>query len=522
MNFGCFYNSKPSPGRCIKDINSNVIEEKCEIVDNNCKLKRIQFNDNSKVVEEKCEIQDNNCKLKQKMLIKSNNNNNNNNNINNDNKKYKDKLSGPILAYITNYMNKSYNFFGDAHYSMEGNCKPCQDFNLDNLKIMKSEGSENCYDISVLLANTFTEAAKKGVWIDFYIESPFLNLQEENPNSKFYYTHMKDYLDKLVYIFYNCLNKLKCDYSTTRFHYVDIRLKYQKYDLKKLLSNLEETKFRILDENSYERYIFDRVSKSINELKNQIKTNERSKNKYIENTDKLIKDFYFSGGKTVENRIEGKYFKLFNLYLTSDNIIEDINNLLLKEINNEILLKKIKEILIPSYFIKYRRGKIMHKIRAQLEALEYEGNMEMSKLIQNHFISIYKKRSTNLVYEIKDLWTSVMLIYDNFVNAKIRKIDDALKIIDKIQEKNEEIKKLEIPYIKQEALMMDIYTLSRMFRKYLGKKHTDSVKVITYTGAAHARVYRKFFNEVLNTKFIDYYPKFDQRCLNVDINDFKI
>ena len=39
-DFGCFYNPRPAPGRCIKDPYSTTVEAKCEKVDNRCRLKQ--------------------------------------------------------------------------------------------------------------------------------------------------------------------------------------------------------------------------------------------------------------------------------------------------------------------------------------------------------------------------------------------------------------------------------------------------------------------------------------------------
>ena len=44
-NFGCFYNPRPSPGRCIKDTRSKIVEGKCKIVNNACKLNQTSLPD---------------------------------------------------------------------------------------------------------------------------------------------------------------------------------------------------------------------------------------------------------------------------------------------------------------------------------------------------------------------------------------------------------------------------------------------------------------------------------------------
>src|SRR5579883_583766 len=196
---GCFYNPRPSPGRCIKDTSYGKVDKECELVDNTCKLKSLNAVKNENISPMAIPI---GISYQPKSVEKNNG---------------KDKLSGPVSAFVckysqaqnnplfamaSNYHDKSYNFFGDAHFSIANTCKPCQNFNKGKID----------------------QSVKEKKWIDFYIELPYLPTEGYRPSKKAIESSVKDYIDKLYNIFYNCLNKLDCDYSTTRFHYLDIRL----------------------------------------------------------------------------------------------------------------------------------------------------------------------------------------------------------------------------------------------------------------------------------------------------------
>jgi hypothetical protein len=36
---GCFYNPRPEPGRCLKDLQSNKVDPQCQLVQNTCQLR---------------------------------------------------------------------------------------------------------------------------------------------------------------------------------------------------------------------------------------------------------------------------------------------------------------------------------------------------------------------------------------------------------------------------------------------------------------------------------------------------
>ena len=513
MKYGCAFSPRPSPGRCVKDPGSSKVDSQCQAIDGVCRL--VGASIPQKPVEEK-KIQP---QIQSQTTAQI---------------KYNGKISGPISAYATE-LGKSYNFFGDAHFSMTKTCKPCKDIKVPSLQVVNPQNADNCYDISLLLAEVFTKASEERKWIDFYIEIPFLTTNQNNfkPSSSDISDGIDQfgYIYKLYYIFYNCLNKAGCKYDTTRFHYVDVRLEYQKSDLKGLTEEMKQiiemsgqklpprysTSFIV-----YESYVSTiRVREAMQEFAKMVMQKERKRNSYIEETDKLMRELYFSGGQTMAGKIDPKNFRLFKLYLTSDNFAEDAANLI------ESKTVDSYKYLVPANLMVNRKGRNMHRIRSQLFALEEEGKGELVQKIVHYLINRYEKTVSNVA--IIDLWRSLMIAYDGYLNSKYRSLEDVHFLLDKLSQEFNKLTKISSFTISGVSLLMDAYTLSRMFREFLGKNHIDSSKSIVYAGDAHISTYVDFFEKELGAPFNKYDPNKDKlknyesllRCIDVNLDDFK-
>ena len=532
MEFGCAYARNPSPGYCVKDVRSKVVDKQCEVKEGTCKLIGAVA-----PLQNPIQSQIQQPQTPQMQTIK---------NLpplsprKNTPIKHNAKISGPISAYATKLTGKSFNFFGDAHFSMMGTCKPCKDIKIPSLQMNIPENSADCDDISVLLSEVFSKASVEKKWIDFYIEIPFLSTNKFRPSDRDVASGIDSfgYLYKLYYIFYNCLNKTNCKYDTTRFHYVDIRLEYRQSDLKGLTEEMKQiiamtgqklppsygSTFII-----YESYISTiRVENCVDKFAEMVMNNDRKRNSYIEETDKLMRDLYFSGGQTMTGKIEPKNFRLFKLYLTSDNFLKDATDLIdLSSVRDGKELLELRDQLAPPTMMVNRKGKNMHRIRSQLLSLEEEGKGELVNNIVNFIVEQYIKNVNNS--SIIDLWRSLMIAYDGYINAKYRAIDDVHFLIDKLSQEFRKLMQITSVTISGVSLLMDAYTLARIFRSYPGKDHVDSVKSIVYAGDAHISTYVKFFESVLGVDFKKYNPNNKNlknyeslsRCLSVDMSDFK-
>ncbi len=514
MEFGCAFARNPSPGYCRVDKNSKIVDKQCEVKEGTCKLISLKSETSKLQTLPSTQTLPISQTIKSLPPLSP--------------RKVNGKISGPISAYATKLEGKSYNFFGDAHFSMTGTCKPCKDIKIPSLQMTIPPNAENCDEISVLLSEIFTKASLEKKWIDFYIEIPFLSTNKFRPSDRDVASGIDSfgYLYKLYYIFYNCLNKTNCKYDTTRFHYVDIRLEYRQSDLKGLTEEMKQiiamtgqklpptygSTFII-----YESYISTiRVENCVDKFAEMVMKNDRTRNSYIEETDKLMRDLYFSGGQTMTGKIEPKNFRLFKLYLTSDNFLKDVTDL--------IDLSSVKD---GKELLELSQGKNMHRIRSQLLSLEEEGKGELANNILNFIVDQYIKNVNNS--SIIDLWRSLMIAYDGYINAKYRAIDDVHFLIDKLSQEFRKLMQITSVTISGVSLLMDTYTLARIFRTYPGKNHIDSLKSIVYAGDAHISTYVNFFETVIGVGFQKYNPNKDNlknyeslsRCLSVDISDFK-
>ena len=516
MKYGCAFSPRPSPGRCVKDPGSSKVDSQCQAIDGVCRLVGVAV-PQKPVEEKKIQPQIQNPQIQPQPPVQI---------------KYDGKISGPISAYATE-LGKSYNFFGDAHFSMTKTCSPCKDIKVPSLQVVNPPNADNCYDISLLLSELFTKASDERKWIDFYIEIPFITAANFKPASQDVADGIDrfGYIYKLYYIFYNCLNKAGCKYDTTRFHYVDIRLEYQKSDLRGLTEEMKQiitmTGQKLPPSYStsyivYESYVSTiRVRESMQEFAKMVMRKERKRNSYIEETDKLRRELYFSGGQTMSGKVEPKNFRLFKLYLTSDNFAADVENL----IENKSV--DSYKFLVPANVMVNRKGRNMHRIRAQLFALEEEGKGEIVNKIVSYLINRYEKSVNNS--SIIDLWRSLMIAYDGYLNAKYRSLDDVHFLLDKLSQEFNKITEIMSFTVTGVSLLMDAYTLSRMFRGFVGKDHIDSSKSIVYAGDAHISTYVDFFETQLNASFHKYDPNKNKlknyealsRCIDVNLDDFK-
>ena len=79
----------------------------------------------------------------------------------------------------------------------------------------------------------------------------------------------------------------------------------------------------------------------------------------------------------------------------------------------------------------------MHRIRAQIEALEHEGMGEFAKKLTDFLIQKYNNRVDNS--SVIDLWRSVMTTYEGYINARYRSLNDVYALIGKIKKETEKI-----------------------------------------------------------------------------------
>ena len=458
-------------------------------------------------------------------------------------------LSGPVSAYSTELNGKKYYFFGDQHRSTKNNCpQPCNDFDLSTLT---QKQDTNCYDVTVLLDRIFKRAEQSNQPVDFYLEIPFLPKNLPYPSREFIQQEIINtgYIYKLFYMFWPCFIKQNCDYKTTRFHYIDVRLQYETATLGEV-TNEENIISMISGQNdwktvpaTFDMYLLlTRISESMNILARMLLNSENQREEYIETTNLLIRDLFLSGGQTLAGFVEPKNVRLFRLYLESDNFIEDVNNLfgnVLSQIPEQSRVDIKQALYQPSLLIYNRDAKpVMHRVRAQLWELEKEGQGSLAKSIYDFALNEYVTNLSN-VNSLLETWKSLLRIYNMITGQStetFRTMQDMMNYVNNFITQYRYIMEKSYMIITSNALIMDTYTLARMFRKF---GVINSSRAIVYAGNAHIETYVKFFENILGARFIKYEPNkriydlvnADQgdivslmnnatRCIPIDINSF--
>jgi hypothetical protein len=394
-------------------------------------------------------------------------------------------ISGPASWYYFEMNGRKFHFFGDIHHSYEYNC--------ESLGMKCSSDRYNvdceCYDFLFLLELIFSNAEISGKLVDFFLEVPYLLPGETaidvTPN---------DMISKVYQHFKNCFerNKSKCIYKNSRLHYVDVRqsLFSGKISetttlhmfLSKLLTNLKVEALSILIKPSTSKIeSFKLNSEWLNSLFQMFFTQTSN------HTPLSI--------KYLESRFSSDYFQDLNSIF--QNILTEINQ---QKYSEQIkMLKTVitKDKLVSKQYPKKVKGqKFVHPIKVQFEELKKD-------IIQQPDIypkDLDQKIKNFIMWKGNDYLAKIKSLWDNFYKTIILEIykDPTQKTL-----KNRliDIQEFELnrKLVGLDALILDAYTLMRMFRTY-----TSSMKqtkfpdmTITYTGARHASIYREFFEDVL-------------------------
>ena len=321
--------------------------------------------------------------------------------------------------------------------------------------------------------------------MDIYLEVPYLVKSKVAPKQE-QVVALEDrlgYIYKVAGVFWPCFLK-QCPYSNARFHYVDIRSQYEPHS-----ENDENTSLQ-LTHNILDTYILtERLNKSLARLNNMIENPQPDL--YIFDTNTLIDYFY------TETRIDD----LFDIYLTSENYVEDVRYLIkdLQTVDRQTL-DKVEAVLFNPDMIVVADNKIMFRICAQIYALKKEGQHELIHKIM-HFSQSkygeYRKKYADL-----KSWHKLYEIYQQSLSESTSLPSTYSNLLYYAK-----------PNTSIDALLVDIYTLSRLFRKFNAKK------VIIYAGDFHIQHYKQFFEDYLKINFYGYvsptYYRERQRCVYV-------
>lgn len=345
----------------------------------------------------------------------------------------------------------------------------------------KSIGLSNyfkCYDISVFLDAMFRKAKDNDEYVDIYFETSYIH--------KIGPSHLDidvvDPLSKTLKIFNQCMARpevYNCPYSNTRFHYVDVRQGIQ-----------EDVYLSIID-----------VMESINDIiVNHINDLESYYNA-IAIRISLVHHF-------LSNKMD---ITLFKIYLNSptynyhiEAYLDNIKQKLKMDLDDEDETQLFNEFsdAVKSINSVHRYNSNSSRIKIQLDELRRQGDEKIANDILEFMFNRYIEIRTKIDFRfIPDLMNDVNNIIDG-------KTDKSIKNVRLIQ--------VDTKFYALGALLMDTYTLARMFRTFPNNKHNDSSYVVTYTGSVHSRTYNDFFRYYLNVDMDKYQMSHYERCIKVN------
>jgi hypothetical protein len=415
-------------------------------------------------------------------------------------------LSGPVSFSSYSFNGRTFNFLGDHHYSKSGTC----DELYPTICSKKTTSSGQCFDLLDLLKNTFQNAKQQDKHIDFYLELPFRSkLGGENMTelimkmSSLSAHEHGGYIIDLNYIFKECFtpDKKGCPYSpNVRFHYSDIRqLKSAQTDIISIGIYMATT--RLIQCFKYFATVLQirSMSKFDSSLNLTVPT---PIDNYIQLTHILMNKLY-NKGQTLRGDKEDISKDIFKAHFDSDDFPTKLHTILDGLLApNRAYIGSHDDILMVTDMLKgfysTRGGKKMHKVRAQLMALENDGHGDMATRIYEYLMNRYDNIDRTKMYI---QWMRFYNVYENLKKPVSGLKDDpylteAMTLLDNADQYLEETVRL----VETDSLLMDAYILARMFRTYNDKTHRVSDTVIIYAGDAHIATYEDFFQSVLGAQ----------------------
>lgn len=434
-------------------------------------------------------------------------------------------LSGPVDVTVLDYQGIKFILFSDLHFSLEGVC----DIQCEN---MTSE--PKCYTVTSFISKIIENANIKQQYVDVYLETPLpgpraeaLRILKTNP------------LSIPIDAYFDCLyNKELCPYKNARFHYVDVR------------APPEQGHSTIYADMSTRIYGF--ISSMASKNASLMFTSK--KDTLTVHLNFFTYDFIINVFLNKTQFIDSNLWAYYNLCIISDNFVNDVESYLgdllifdtsyvedtiallthrfqgehssesiraavMAQIPN--IIRLIRAVLLPrgliaikyDEFTGYKR--VMHKVRAQLFGLESQGDNERAESLRQF---IQDEFST------KNLTASVGY-FKEYNTARIAYLNDNNPMWFKtVPEPSSDVVRSMLEQLRIDGLMMDLYTLARMFRTFpvqfrtinkLTDTHIYSSYIIEYAGASHIETMIKYLTST-GAQIVPFdVIKLDKRCLSI-------
>ena len=360
-------------------------------------------------------------------------------------------ISGPISWTYFKLGAQHFHFFGDLHGSKGENCESVQ---IQCSTVKNPKSSESCYDITYLLEDIFKNAEKKNQTVDFFIEIPYIGSIDKD--IEYHGTYDVDYINDIQSYFtdYFTFQKKK-KFPNVRLHYSDIRRSldmpgYLKatYIASYIVMNV------IIEINDQEKFEF------LNILMNRL----FGKEKFM----KQIFEAHFKDG------YEDILDEIFEKLLTD----QEKNQFDIPFFQLQFVIEEMKKQT------KQRDQVSKHLIKIQLDELRKDKVMINGKNMADLILKFIFQRFNEIdveftLQEWKKFYTQHRSNPQNITPNQYYQLRSQFA-----------------SFVDLDSLLMDAYTLARMFRTY-GESNKPSDLVITYTGDEHTANYVYFFEEIL-------------------------
>lgn len=432
-------------------------------------------------------------------------------------------ISGPISISIVTYNNIKFILFGDKHFFREGSCPT----------IMCNEIP--CYDIDEAINVIIQRAMTHNKYVDIFLEAHFPHKISEGD----FDITLDDFMGQTIRRYLPCLyNKQVCPYRNARgeilarFHYVNIRA-----------GNEQKLSYDVLS----------KLRQFVNHYFVDIETLVSNDDRWYYHLEFFIYAFIVARFLNTNRYVDSNLWVYYNLCMNSDNFINDVKDFLDKLIvfdehyvedtinlliykyhgNTEYtpdiirvkvhkfitgMTKRIYSWLTSPYIITNKYGRTMHKLRAQLVALELQDDVERATSIRNF---IHQQSITIDFSQFVKLFND---INNARVHYMIYKDDTPMKNIFPLL-----MYRILRPLYLVDSLLVDAYTLARMFRKYPIELRTNNKSttshimpsyILEYAGDEHIRVIKEYF-ALQGANIQTYTAQENERCIQVPGNFFE-
>lgn len=435
-------------------------------------------------------------------------------------------ISGPISVTDIQYGNIRFILFADEHLSFEGTC-----IDMECSTASKPIDNPVCYTVDGTIVKIISEANNIGRYVDIYLESPFAGahvdelLKDEETGP----------LPKANKLFHYCLYDPKeCPFKNTRFHYVDMRrtpdypisvlvvdklwifmteyITRQNADI--FLNGKEPLEIHLF----YYQYVltiatFLNTDRFIDSNMWQYYRLCIESDDFINDTEMFLNKLLPFDQKYIQRCIDLLIWRYQGSTEYTPKVIEDV----VRGGMIQSMIKDIHEWLLYPFIIVKKHGRVMHKLRAQLLGLELQGDLDRAESIKQF---IYREISQINISRTTKVFFNYQTTINNYIVWKDPKILTSFPF-----------NSLDIdPLLRIDVLMVDLYTLARMFRKYPVEYRTKNKSleshilphyIIEYAGKYHTQHVVKYLSEVgANVKI--YNSNMSKRCVSVPDNFFQL